>query len=138
MKMVTATVLLVLAAGCSDVVAERYASVEDARRAGLFDRGWLPDVLPPSAHDIEVRHDLDLNVLAGEFLVSKSDFERFTARLVPYSTESLDADVHLAAYLDAQKIKGLRAGVVRESDYIWAFVCDPQTGRCTYTLAAER
>jgi hypothetical protein len=99
---------------------------------------WLPDVLPPSARGIEVRNDLDLNVSTGEFHISENDLARFTARLEPYAAEAADSDVHLAAYLEAQKTKGLSAGVIQNSDSIWTFACEPQTGRCTYSLGAER
>ena len=38
-----------------------YSSVEAARTAGAFKRGWLPDVLPHDARDIRERHNLDTN-----------------------------------------------------------------------------
>jgi hypothetical protein len=138
MKLIAMVPLLAIAAGCSDAVTERYATVEGARKAGLFERGWLPDILPPSTHDIETRSDLDLNVSAGEFFLSKGDLKSFTDRLDPYLGEAVGADVHLASYLQAKKKEGMRAGVFKESSAIWAFVCDPQTARCTYSVALER
>lgn len=43
-EFLTIQLLVVFLAGCSDSVTERYATIEDARKAGLFQRGWLPDV----------------------------------------------------------------------------------------------
>jgi hypothetical protein len=39
----------VMLVGCSDVVTAQYATVDDARAQGAFERGWLPPVLPASA-----------------------------------------------------------------------------------------
>jgi hypothetical protein len=130
--------LVILLAGCSDPVTERYATIEDARKAGLFERGWLPNVLPSSARDIEARNDLDLNVSAGGFVVAQSDVDSFAARLQPYSAEAADEDVHLASYLHAKEKEGLRVGVLKQPASVWAFVCDSRTGQCTYRLASRR
>jgi hypothetical protein len=122
--------------GCSDSVTERYATIEDARKAGLFQRGWLPDALPSSARNIEARNDLDLNVSAGKFVVARSDVDSFAARLQPYSAEA--ADAHLASYLQVKEKEGLRVGVLKQSACVWAFICDSRTGQCTYQLASRR
>lgn len=129
---------VLLLAGCSDSVTERYATIADARKAGLIERGWLPDDLPSSTRDIEARSNLDLSLSVGEFVVARSDVDSFTARLQPYSALAADADVHLASYLQAKQKDGLRVGVLREDSSVWAFVCDSNTGRCAYELASQR
>src|SRR5688500_8592456 len=68
---------VVVAVGCiilvallllpTDVVDNRYSSLADARADHLFERGWLPDILPASAHDIRTTNNLDLNLSEGEF-----------------------------------------------------------------------
>lgn len=138
MKCLTIQLAVLFLAGCSDSVTERYATIADARKAGLFERGWLPDALPSSTRDIEARNDLDLNVSAGEFVVARSDIDSFTARLQPYSAEAADADMHLASYLQAKEKEGLRVGVLKEAPSVWAFVCDSKAGQCTYQLASQR
>jgi hypothetical protein len=54
-----AAVLLtaVLLAACDDleVVTNTYATAEEARAA--IERGWIPGILPPGAHDIREAHD---------------------------------------------------------------------------------
>lgn len=129
---------ILLLGACSDSVTERYATIEDARKAGLFERGWLPDALPSSTRNIEARNDLDLNVSVGEFALSPSDVGSFTALLQSYSAKPVDADVHLASYLRAKEKEGLRVGVLKKASSVWAFVCDTNAGRCTYQLASER
>src|SRR5688572_23700134 len=83
--------------GC-DVVTDRYATLQDARSDSLFQRGWLPDILPPSSHDIRTSNDLDLNVSSGEFHFSPQEFPDFTASLRAYTSrdsplESLNGDI---------------------------------------------
>ncbi len=58
----------ILALSSCEKVTKRYATLDDARRDRLFERGWLPDILPPSARDIRVTSDLDVNSSEGEFL----------------------------------------------------------------------
>jgi hypothetical protein len=47
----------VLLEGCSDleVVTNTYATADEARAA--VERGWIPAILPPGAHDIREAHD---------------------------------------------------------------------------------
>lgn len=72
--------LLVLGA-CSDVVKSKYATYEQAKSDGLFERGWIPDLLPESTTQIEVNNDLDLNVSKGKFVVADSEIEGFLGQL---------------------------------------------------------
>ncbi|MGB2519788.1 hypothetical protein [Shewanella algae] len=44
-SMLTLTALLW---GCSDVISEQYPTEAE----GVFERGWLPPILPPSATEI--------------------------------------------------------------------------------------
>src|SRR5262245_2175210 len=48
-------------ASCSDTQVNRYADVVAARRDRLFERGWVPDVLPDAAGPLVESHDLDTN-----------------------------------------------------------------------------
>lgn len=47
--------------GCDEIRREEYSSLAEAREAGLFSRGWLPDVLPLGAGPISHVHDIDTN-----------------------------------------------------------------------------
>jgi hypothetical protein len=46
-------------AGCGERVVHRYETVAEARRDGVFERGWVPDILPDSATALVELHDLD-------------------------------------------------------------------------------
>jgi hypothetical protein len=109
-SLLVAAVALLLG-GC-DRVSSRYATLADARNDRLFERGWLPDILPVSAHQIHVSSDLDTNQSEGEFSFDPSDFTSFAARLQPVG-ESFEYS----------------AGA-----YTWIFSCDSARGHCRYTM----
>jgi len=47
------------------VVSSHYPSLKGARDDKVFSRGLLPDVLPPSTHDIEVNYNMKSRVSSG-------------------------------------------------------------------------
>lgn len=57
------------AAACRDleVVTNSYATLEEARRVGAIDRGWVPADLPASAYELREAHDLDTSRRWGLF-----------------------------------------------------------------------
>jgi hypothetical protein len=61
--------LAFLAAGCSETFESRYFDWKEAKQDGAFERGWLPDWLPPSARDIKEIHNIDTNKGAFSFSV---------------------------------------------------------------------
>jgi len=54
-----AAILACAPAGCGDidVVTNTFATLAEARAAGAVERGWVPELLPPGAHDIREAHD---------------------------------------------------------------------------------
>ncbi|MEZ9398234.1 hypothetical protein AB4393_20715 [Vibrio splendidus] len=77
---------LALMSGCSDVVSDEYSTYAQAKEERLFERGWLPDILPKSTVKIEVNNDLDANTSEGSFVISEPALSEFIAKLKP--TES--------------------------------------------------
>ena len=71
-----------LHAACGET-GKTYATIEDARSVRLFERGWLPDILPPSAHSIAVRTDLYLGAADGRFEFQERDSGVFFAKVSP-------------------------------------------------------
>lgn len=64
MRHVTVAALSVLAVACGpadEFQINRYSTLEAARADRLFERGWVPDVLPQGAGPIVEAHDLDTN-----------------------------------------------------------------------------
>jgi hypothetical protein len=96
-----------------DVVTSRYATLDDARRDRLFERGWLPVVLPASARDIKVSNDLDLNHSQGEFSFDHADFAAFAARLRARDGKTFE---------------------YTEGKYTWVFSCNSKRGHCRYSM----
>jgi hypothetical protein len=76
---------VLLVAGCSETFESRYSDWQKAQKDGAFERGWLPDWLPPSAADIREIHDLDTNAGAFSFLVPTSWSPPEAAGCVPSS-----------------------------------------------------
>ena len=68
---------------CRETVSTNYASSSEARRAGALEKGWLPNVLPPSAVDIWERHDIDTNETWGAFRFATSDAAGLLSAVAP-------------------------------------------------------
>ena len=62
-------IISIAAIGCrnADVVTASYATLDEARREGAIERGWIPEGLPPGTHDMREAHDLDSNRRWGLF-----------------------------------------------------------------------
>ncbi|ELH4811001.1 hypothetical protein Q9X96_004667 [Vibrio vulnificus] len=78
--------LLLVLAGCSDIVQSHYDNYQQAQADQLFERGWLPDVLPVSTTQIEVTNDLDNNTSQGSFLIAEKEMGQFLSQLQPLET----------------------------------------------------
>ena len=76
-------------AACSDTTSVmRYDTVAAARMDRLFERGWLPDVLPPSAGPILEAHDLDSNGRCATARFPSESFEVIASALSAAGFES--------------------------------------------------
>ncbi|EJU9787325.1 TPA: hypothetical protein RQL08_004661 [Vibrio vulnificus] len=78
--------LLLVLAGCSDIVQIHYDNYQQAQADQLFERGWLPDVLPVSTTQIEVANDLDSNTSQGSFVIAEKEMAQFLSQLQPLET----------------------------------------------------
>ena len=68
-------------AACSETVTKHYPTRAGAEADSLFERGWLPDIIPASSRDITTNNDLDLNLSKGEFFFSPGDLAEFVTQL---------------------------------------------------------
>jgi hypothetical protein len=119
--------------GSVNVVTSRYESLNDARADHLFGRGWLPDILPPSAGGIRTSNNLDLNTSEGEFSFATSDYAAFAARLQPYG--AIDAPfVNFEGKVEQMRADGLHPAVFEDDTSTWIFFCNPEGGHCLYTM----
>lgn len=75
------TALTLFANSCSDVVSSHYVDYQGAVEARLFERGWLPSILPESTTDIETHNDVARNASHGQFRIPDNEIERFLSQL---------------------------------------------------------
>ena len=121
----------------SDVVTSNYRSREDARSDRLFGRGWLPDILPPSAHSIRVSNNLDFNTSNGWFSLNASEFPMFAGNLRPYQPVRSP----FAAYdehIEKMMRKGFQSFLYEEGETVWVFHCKARTAYCEYDMWLRR
>lgn len=76
-------IILLTMYGCSDIVTSEYPTYQNAEEDGLFQRGWLPEIIPRSATEIVVNNNLDLNESSGSFVLSNDAMLDFKERLKP-------------------------------------------------------
>ena len=120
--------------GCAlDTVTSRYATLEEARADRLFERGWLPDVLPPSTTKIRTENELDLNLSEGEFSFEPAEASALFKQLsrgAPPTSRLADWD----ETVDSYTCRGYSAWSFRDADSTWAFFCQASKGYCEYRM----
>ena len=140
LKQAARVLLLCLAIGIvllillpDDTVRLQYPTLQAAREDHLFDKGWLPDVLPPSTTDIRVANNLDLNNSAGEFHFDPRDYPALLDKTAPYHRGTTGgADGDWFAKTDGEP--DMR--VVESDGSRWLFLCVPEKGVCSYEMAS--
>ncbi len=121
--------------GCGDAaytVDRTYATLADARSDGLFGKGWLPDVLPPSARAIRTANDVDSNTSSGEFSFAPQDMPSFSTRL-KRGAAIMRFD-GWADTVEGYADDGYAAWSYRGDGTVWTFFCNAAVGRCTYFM----
>jgi len=63
--------------GGYDYEISRHADITAARKAGVIERGWVPELLPAGSTDIKEVHDLDANTGTGNFRFPSADLEAY-------------------------------------------------------------
>jgi hypothetical protein len=126
MKRLSTLIIALAIVGCSDTVRTEFKTLDQAKQANAFSRGWLPPLLPDGTVDIVEINDLDVNFGHGSF--------RFpVASTTPY----LDA---LGTQHSATVTKspfGITV-VVTNEDTRWNIELDPKKGTGTYTIQYRR
>ena len=128
---VLAVVLYLVPGG--DVVESRYRTLQEARDDGLFERGWMPNILPASTVALRARNELDLNISAGEFQYAPSDHQAFWARLAVRLHSSEVAEDTLQE-IRRREANGCVVGAYVLDRRTWYFLCKPERGYCEYLL----
>ena len=129
-----AALIALLFTGCSPHAAtSHYATLADAREERLFDKGWLPDILPASTTSIRTTNDIECSRSTGRFRMSPSDFAAFAAHSVDGAPAQAPLD-DWAAVLAGYAADGLLPRTYRSGVYTWVFFCRADTGECQYVL----
>jgi hypothetical protein len=120
--------------GCiTDIVTSNYATLADARADELFNRGWLPDVLPPSAVDIRTTNNLDINVSNGEFSFSPAD-SKILFKQLHSGGPNVVPNQYYADQIEAHVQRGYSIWSLQADQTTWIFFCQASKGHCTYTM----
>jgi hypothetical protein len=102
-----------------------FASVQDARAAGMFEQGRLPDVLPPSGALIRVEAEADDGAY---FHFSSADYAPMTARLAPLA--AMPSDPVVQSWVKRKGLAGYSAFEHKAGAARWLLVCSEAKGRC--------
>ena len=125
------------ATACSDIVTSQYATLADAEADRLFLRGWLPKVLPPTAVNIQVSNDLDLNLSWGSFEFSPGEYVLLEESLSAYETPEKPF-TYVEDNSETHITRGYPAIKIQNPGSKWLFLCKPDEGRCTYSMETRR
>jgi hypothetical protein len=121
-----------------DVVTRHYANIAEARADEIFGRGWLPDILPPSSHDIKTSSNLDINTSWGEFAFTPTEYAQFAARIHAPSVMDNGSFSTKPEDLAEKRAKGFSINVHTEDNTTWVFHCKPTDGYCEYEMWLHR
>jgi hypothetical protein len=81
--------------GCQEDVHSKYATLHELERSSAGARTWFPEVLPTSASNLEVWHDLDTSDTVGRLRFDPAERERLRNRLSAHRLEAPFAQANL-------------------------------------------
>jgi len=85
--------VLSVSSACSEEPVTRYATIEDAKTDGLFERGWVPPVLPDAAGPLVEAHNIDTNARCALAEFPRARFDEVMAALSREGFQRHDAAV---------------------------------------------
>ncbi len=124
---------MLLLGGCSDTVTNHYPTRAKAEADNLFERGWLPSLIPASARDITTSNDLDINISEGEFRYDLKETNEFLRHLKPYSGQKPKLD-RWQTYIAKQKKEGYDSFEYTSDERVWVFLVNTGTGHVRYVM----
>jgi hypothetical protein len=119
---------------CSDIVISEYDSFYEAESDLIFERGWLPEIIPSSAYQIETENDLDENTSEGSFMY-KGSISSFTSRLIKYEDE-LNLLIEDGYFFDLDEKDGISMYVYRNDRSEWIFIINSLQRKIEYSMVA--
>ena len=70
-QIVGLSLLIAVQVACSDRYTRHFESVDDVRREGVIERGWVPSWLPQTSSNITLTYDLDTNDVWITFVLAQ-------------------------------------------------------------------
>lgn len=130
MRIGLAALVVVLLVGCDESQTSRYSSTSEARSRQLFEKGWLPDILPESASGIVVTTYVDIGWCKGEFRIPSAEIDGFiasmTANPMPFEYDAWKDD--LAGLAEEHR----PVYYYRSDRAQYAFACNRSDERCEF------
>lgn len=120
-----------------EIEASTALTLAQAREFKFFEQGWLPDILPPSTHHLQLTRNPQINFAQGEFFFSLCDWQNFCAGLEPENRldKTMDAPfVNWAKSLRRMQGDGHTLWHYSSSDRFWMFFCKADEGYCEYVM----
>lgn len=118
---------------CGDTVLSRYETRADAEADRLFQRGWLPCIIPQSSRDITTKNDLDINASEGEFRFLPDHAKDFTDQLQRMDASEV-SNSDSACFIE----RGYMPHTYRDKDSWWTFFVNSEKGHCVYRMGLSR
>jgi hypothetical protein len=122
-----------LVCGCSDTVSSRYETRAEAEADKLFQRGWLPSIIPQSSCEITTKNDLDINESEGEFTFSPDHAKEFTNHLRRMEASEVSG-TDSVRFME----RGYWPHAYRDEDSWWTFFVNSEKGHCEYRMRLSR
>jgi hypothetical protein len=121
----------VLIFGAFDTVESSYQTKEDAKADRLFERGWLPCIIPESSSDIKVSSNLDIDTSVGSFHFNPKELDEFIRSIKSTTAQ----DTRLMGEYPRMKLLSDRGYVClyyRDNGTVWRFFIHRDNGHCEY------
>lgn len=115
--------------GCSETVTSQYEARADAEADKLFERGWLPSIIPQSSFKITTKNNLDINTSEGNFAFSPDDGKEFISHL-----RRMDATEVSGANSVQLMERGYWPYAYRNENASWTFFINSESGHCEYQM----
>jgi len=121
-QIIVAIVVALVVAGCSDCVRTEFPTLETAKAAKAFDRGWLPPILPDGTTQIVEKNDVESNFGQGSF--------HFPSKSVEAYLETMRTIYGASIATDNTEIRIQ----IKTASSSWTVELNRQRGRGKYTV----
>lgn len=120
--------------GCIEDKTDHYADLAAARADRLFERGWLPDILPPSTTDLKITTTPDNSTARGRFRLDWNEYAAFRQRLAPHHGQ-MPLSGRDARSLRKRVAEGAEATSFSDAHAQCVFACSAKQQLCWFFVA---